>query len=108
MKGESSKLKGETAKLNAEVLGARREEGLGEGARPGAVGEGSPSDLLGASMEHGSRVSYWLSIVFLFTQKLIRTGRRGWEGEWRKSRGLRELAGLEPVGETVEICGQIK
>ena len=79
-------------------------ERSGEG--DGAVGEGSPSDLLGASMEHGSRVSYWLSTAFLFTQKIIRTGRGGWEGEWRKSRSLRELAGLRRIGKAVEMCGK--
>lgn len=28
------------------------------------------------------------------------------EGEWRKSRGLRELAGVGRFGEAVEICGK--
>lgn len=59
-------------------------------------------------MKDCTRLSYWLSIVLLFTQKVIRTGRGGWEGEWRKWRGLRELAGLRRFGEAVEMCGKVK
>ena len=58
------------------------------------------------NMKHFTMVSYHLSIVFVVTQKVIRTGRDGFEGEWRKSRGLRELAGLRRFGETVEMCGK--
>lgn len=33
-------------------------------------------------------------------------GRPGFEGERRKSKGLRELAGLRRFDEPVEICGK--
>ena len=41
-------------------------------------------------------------------EKVMRRGRRGFEGEWRKPRGLRELAGLRGFGETVEMRGKVK
>jgi hypothetical protein len=39
---------------------------------------------------------------------LIRTVRRGFERERRKSRGYKELAGLRRFGETVEMCGKVR
>lgn len=50
----------------AEVSQRREESGEGEG--DGVVGGRNASDSLGASMEYGSRDSYQLSIVFVFTQ----------------------------------------
>ncbi len=74
MRAENLKLKGEVGKLNKEMLRARREEGWREGEGEGAVGGRAASrrgvrtsDLLRASMGYGSRVSYQLSIVLLFT-----------------------------------------
>jgi hypothetical protein len=59
------------------------------------------------NMRDCSMDGYQLSIVILFTEWMIRTGRGGFEGEWRKSRGLKELAGLRRLGETVEMCGKV-
>jgi hypothetical protein len=43
------------------------------------------------NIKYYSMDSYQLSIEMLFTEKVIRMGRGGFEWEWRKSRGLREL-----------------
>ena len=60
------------------------------------------------NMRDHSMDGYQLSIDILFTEYTIRTARCGFEGEWRKSRGLRELGGLRRFGETVEMCGKVK
>lgn len=68
--------------------------------------ERNPSRLR-VNMGYGRRVSYQLSLIFLVTQKVIRTARHGFGGEWRKSRGLRGLAGSGQFSGTVEMCGKI-
>ena len=68
----------------------------------------NPSALLRASIRDDSRNGYQLSIIFVVTQKVIRTGRGGFERKWRKFRGLRELAGLRRFDETVECVEKSK
>jgi len=43
------------------------------------------------NIKYCSTDSNQLSIEMLFTEEVIRTGRSGFEWEWRKSRGLMEL-----------------
>ncbi len=83
--------------LNAETL---REEKSGGGEGDVVVNE--------PNIKYYSTSSYQLSIECLFTELVIRTGRRGFELWRRKSRDLRELETLRRFGETVGICGKFK
>jgi len=59
--------------FRAETLGARRPEDKEDGAgrireRSASRGEVAPLDIRETNMGHDSRVSYFLSIVFMFTE----------------------------------------
>ena len=80
---------------DAEGIEKKKEvaEGGGRGGKRGwrsRVGE-SERTFSESNTKHCSTDGNQLSIEMLFTEEVIRTGRGGFEWEWRKSRGLREL-----------------
>ena len=106
-KVESSKREGEGEEADSGQSTADRSESNGERSKESARGmsRARSSQRLGGeegmyeicerNMYKGSRISYCLSIHFLVYSEVIRKGRRGFERERRKSRGLRELRGIE-------------